>query len=99
MQQLKLLIGCKYARETVEPVKILVTKRPLDSTLESAIATFGTQFKQPIARQPRTVVLANKICATWVICRKCLGYIQHECLQRAYNNYDGLTSAFVTSMR
>ena len=81
------------------PVKILVTKRPFDSTLESATATFGRQFKQRIARQPRTVVLANEICATCVYCRECLGYIKHERLQGAYNNYDGLTSASVTSMR
>ena len=80
------------------PVKILhvVTKRPFDSTLESATATFGRQFKQRIAGQPRTVVLANVTC---VHCRECLGYIKHERFQRAYNNYDGLTSASVTSMR
>ena len=34
------------------PVKILVTKLPFDSTLESATATFGRQFKQRIAGQP-----------------------------------------------
>ena len=66
---------------------------------DSASATFGRQFKQRIAGQPRTVVLANEICVTCVHCRECLGYIKHEHLQRAYNNYDGLTSASVTSMR
>ena len=57
------------------PVKILVTKRPFDSTLESATATFGRQFKQPIAGKPGTVVLANEICVTCVRCGECLGYI------------------------
>ena len=91
------MCSISYCRLSL-PVKILVTKRPLDSTLESATATFGRQFKQRIA-QPRTVVLANKICVTCVHCHECLGYIKHERLQWAYNNYDGLTSASVTSMR
>ena len=56
-----------YCRPSL-PVKILVTKRPFDSTLESATATFGRQFKQPIAGKPGTVVLANKICVTCVRC-------------------------------
>ena len=55
-----------YCRRSL-PVKILVTKRPFDSTLESATATFGRQFKQPIAGKPGTVVLANKICVTCVV--------------------------------
>ena len=54
-----------YCRPSL-PVKILVMKRPFDSTLESATATFGRQFKQPIAGKPGIVVLANKICVTCV---------------------------------
>ena len=50
------------------PVKILVTKRPFDSTLESATASFDRQFKHPIAGNQRTVVLANEICVTCVGC-------------------------------
>ena len=92
------MCSISYCRLSL-PVKILITKRPFDSTLESATATFGRQFKQRIAGQPRTVVLANEICVTCVRCHECLGYIKHECLQRAYNNYDGLTSASVTSLR
>ena len=58
------------------PVKILlVTKRPFDSTLVRAAATFGRQFKQPIAGKLGTVVLANEICVTCVRCGECLGYI------------------------
>ena len=45
------------------------------------------------------MVLANEICVTCVHCRDCLGLIKHERLQRAYNNYNGLTSASMTSMR
>ena len=92
---------CKYALCSINycrlslPVKILVM---FDNTLESATSTFGRQFKQRIAGQPKTVVLANKICITCIHSRECLGYIKHERLQTAYNNYDGLTSASVTSM-
>ena len=103
---MQVLIGCKYACAHLAthcrlslPVKILVTKQPFDNTLESATVTFGRQFKQRIAGQPRTVVLANEICVTCVHCRECLGYIKHERLQRAYNNYDGLMSVSVTSIR
>ena len=80
-----------YCRHLL-PVKILVMKRPLDSTLESATATFGRQFKQLVAGQPRTVVLANEICITCVYCCKSLSNIKHKHLQWAYKNYDGPTS-------
>ena len=68
------MCSISYCRPSL-PVKILVTKRPFDSTLESATATFGRQFKQPIAGKPGTVVLANEICVTCVRCGECLGYI------------------------
>ena len=68
------MCSISYCRPSL-PVKILVAKRPFDSTLESATATFGRQFKQPIAGQPGTVVLANEICMTCVRCGECLGYI------------------------
>ena len=58
-----------YCRHLL-PVKILVMTRPLDSTLESATGTFGRQFKKLVARQPRTVVLANEIFVTWSIAVK-----------------------------
>ena len=90
------MCSISYSRPLL-PVKILVTKRPFDSTLESATATFGRQFKQRIAGQPKTVVLANEICLTCVHCHECLGYIKHERLQRAYNNQRWMAS--VTSMR
>ena len=48
------MCSISYCRPSL-PVKILVTKRPFDSTLESATATFGRQFKQPIAGKPGTV--------------------------------------------
>ena len=92
------MCSISYCRLSL-PVKILVMKRPFDSTLESATATFGRQFKQRIAGQPGTVVLASKICVTCVHCGECLGYIKHECLWRTYNNYDGLMSAPGTSTR
>ena len=91
------MCSISYCRPSL-PVKMLVTKKPFDSTLESATASFGRQFKQPIAGQPRIVVLANETCVTCVHCHEYLSYIKHECLQRAYNNYNGLTSASMTSM-
>ena len=68
------MCSISYCRPSL-PVKILVTKRLFDSTLESAAATFGRQLKQPIAGKPGTVVLANEICVTCVRCGECLGYI------------------------
>ena len=68
------MCSISYCRPPL-PVKILVTKRPFESTLESATATFGKQFKQPIAGKPGTVVLANEIRVTCVRCGECLGYI------------------------
>ena len=68
------MCSISYCRPPL-PVKILVTKRSFESTLESATATFGRQFKQPIAGKPGTVVLANEICVTCVRCGECLGYI------------------------
>ena len=68
------MCSISYCRLSL-PVKILVTKRPFDSTLESATATFDRQFKQPIAGNPGTVVLANEICVTCVRCGECLRYI------------------------
>ena len=68
------MCSISYCRPSL-PVKILVTKQPFDSTLESATATFGRQFKQPIAGKPGTVVLANEICVTCVRCGECLRYI------------------------
>ena len=53
-------------------VKILVTNQLFDSTLGSATATFGRQFKQQIAGQPRIMVLANEICVTCAHCHECL---------------------------
>ena len=61
------MCSISYCRLSL-PVKILVTKRPFDSTLESATATLGRQFKQPIAGKPGTVVSANEICVTCVRC-------------------------------
>ena len=70
----KCMCSISYCRPSL-PVKILVTKRPFDSTLESTTATFGRQFKQPIAGKPGTVMLANEICVTCVCCGECLGYM------------------------
>ena len=82
------------------PEKILVMKRPLDSSLESASATFGRQFKQQSSRAAQNYHnKRNYHClATIISITYCLSYIKHEHFQRAYNNYDGLTSASVTSM-
>ena len=68
------MCSISYCRPSL-PVKILVTKRLFNSTLESTTAIFGRQFKQPIAGKPGTVVLANEICVTCVRCGECLGYI------------------------
>ena len=82
------------------PVKILVTKRPFDSTLENSTTTFplAGNLNSKVAGQPRIVLLATEISITYIHYRKCLSYIEHEGFQGAYNNYDGLTFASVTSI-
>ena len=70
-------------------------KQPFDSTLESSTATFGRISR---AAQNCDVGL-TEITITLIlmsIAIKFLSYIKHARLRRAYNNYDGLTSASVT---
>ena len=64
-----------------------------------SLLLLADHLNSKVAGQPRNVVLATEMSITCIHCRKCLSYIKHECLQRAYNNYNELISASVTSVR
>ena len=79
-----------YCRPLSLPVKILVTKRDcLIVPWRAPLLLLADNLNSEVAGQPRTVMLATEISITYIHCRKCVSYIKHECLQRAYN-YDGL---------